>query len=179
MMRRLAAVLLLAAAAGCGSISQRTASEWERASSDSQEQRPREHAVALPRYPQERDLLEFEFRPIGSHRYFLDTQSLNVGSDGIVRYSVVVKTAGGAVNTSYEGIRCATREKRLYATGRGGNQWVEAKRSDWTEIRRNDPNEFQAMLYADAFCPGRLIVRSRDEALNALRASMRGRASNR
>jgi hypothetical protein len=52
---------------------------------------------------------------------------------------------------------------------------VEAKSSDWTEIRAWSLNEYQATLYADFFCPGRIIVRNRDEALQALqRGASRG-----
>ena len=130
-----------------------------------------ENALVLPPYPQQKDLLEFSAGPVGSHRYFIDKQSILVGADGVVRYSVVVRAAGGATNTTYEGLRCATGQKRLYAVGRGDGKWVEAKSSDWTEIRARSPNEYQATLFADFFCPGRLIVRDREEALWALQRS--------
>ena len=128
---------------------------------------PPENAVVLPPYPQEKDLLEFAAGPTGSHRYFIDRQSILVGTDGIVRYAVIVRAAGGSVSATYEGIRCIPAQKRLFAVGRG-EKWVEAKNAQWTEIRQRAANEYQATLYADYFCPNRLIVRSREEALRAL-----------
>ena len=102
-------------------------------------------------------------------------ESILVGTDGVVRYSVVVRTAGGATNTTYEGLRCASGQKRLYAVGRADGKWVEAKISQWTEIRSRSPNEYQATLYADFFCRGRVIVRDRQEALRLLqRGASRG-----
>lgn len=135
---------------------------------------PPENAVNLPPYPQERDLLEFAAGPAGSHRYFVDKQSLLIGNDEIVRYAVVVKAAGGAVSASYEGIRCNPAQKRIYAVGRDG-KWIEAKNAQWTEIRPRVANEYQATLYMDYFCPNRLIVRNREEALRVLlRSGARG-----
>jgi hypothetical protein len=90
-----------------------------------------------------------------------------VGNDGIVRYAAVVRTAGGAVNVTYEGIRCAPAQKRVFAFGRG-DKWIESKNVQWTEIRPQVPNEYQATLYAEYFCPNRMIVRSREEALRVL-----------
>ena len=136
--------------------------------SDEQAKPPPESAVVLPPYPQEKDLLQFPFGPTGSHRYFVDTQSISVGADGVVRYTVVVKTTGGAVNTSYEGIRCMSAEKRLYAIG-VGQKWIPAKISEWTDIRRfNASHEHQAVLFQDYFCRGEEIVRTREDAVRAL-----------
>ena len=42
--------------------------------------------------------------------------SLTVGTDGVVRYTVVVTSPAGARNVNYEGIRCDTYEWRLYAS---------------------------------------------------------------
>lgn len=161
--------MALAAATGCTSDA-----GVHRPLIDTETKIASESALVLPPFPQEKDLLEF---PVLSapHRYFIDPRSLSVGSDGIVRYTVIVETTGGAVNTNYEGIRCATWQKRLYAVGRAGGKWVEARQSAWTDIRRNAPGEYQANLHADHFCIGRATVRNPDEAVRSLRASARGR----
>ena len=135
--------------------------------SEDDQKPPAENTVTLPPYPQDRDLLEFAAGPASSHRYFIDKQSLLVGNDGIVRYAVIVKAAGGAVSASYEGIRCNPAQKRLYAVGRG-EKWIEAKNAQWTEIRPRIANEYQATLYMDFFCTNRLIVQNREEALRVL-----------
>lgn len=168
--RSLIAALAFAAAGGCGSDA-----GVHRPLFDMDAKPTPERAVVMPPFPDQNNLLEF---PVLSapHRYFIDARSLSVGSDGIVRYTVVVKTTGGSVNTSYEGIRCATWQKRLYAVGREGGKWVEARQSAWTDIRRSAPGEYHARLHADYFCIGRTTVNRADDAVRALRANARGRA---
>lgn len=168
--RSLIAALALACAGGCAS----DATEHRPLLLDTEQKPAAESALALPPFPAQKDLIEF---PVHSapHRYFIDPRSVSVGADGIVRYTVVVNAAGGAVNTHYEGIRCATWQKRLYAVGRDSGKWVEAKQSAWTEIRRSAPGEYQASLHRDYFCDGRATVRNAEEAVRSLRASARGR----
>ena len=94
--------LLLAMISGCGADGSKPHVVLQRRPG-----RPSsEKALVLPPYPQEKNLLEFAVGPTGSRRYFIDRQSLSVGADGIVRYTVIVRAAGGAVNATYEGIRC-------------------------------------------------------------------------
>ena len=170
-----AALLLLC---GCGTRFGGPASgaEWDREAVDA---KPvvREDAVVLPPYPQAADLVEFEVGARGSHRYFLDVRTLDVGKDGVVRYAVVVRTAGGASSTGYEGIRCASYEKRVYAVGHPQGKWIEAKRSVWEPIQSGRRNEHQDVLYKEFFCPDRAPA-SRDAAIRALRNSAFGSTRN-
>jgi hypothetical protein len=129
---------------------------------------PKELPVVLPPFPKDADLVEFRAGPSGSHRYFIDSQSLSIGTDGIVRYVVVIRAAGGAVNVSFEGQRCARAQKRLFAVGRQGNQWITAKHSDWLPIDFSISTEYQAVLYRTALCPHKVPARSRQEAVRAL-----------
>jgi hypothetical protein len=170
-------VLLFAAGVllqGCGGA--RLAGErdpqWDRGAVDAKEV-VREQAVALPPYPQDSDLLEFT---VGAapHRYFVDAKTLDVGADGVVRYALVVKTAGGASNASYEGIRCKTYEKRIYAIGHPQRKWIEARRSVWEPIQQGRANEHQDILYKEVLCPDRAAVRSRDAAVRALQENYYG-----
>jgi hypothetical protein len=126
----------------------------------------REQAMVLPPYPEASHLVEFVVGYRSAHRYFIDARSLQMGADGVVRYALVIRTAGGAANTSYEGIRCATYEKRTYAFGHPQGKWIEAKRSDWQKIEPGR-EQVQAVLYNDYLCPNRVIA-TREEALRAL-----------
>ena len=74
--------------------------------------------VVLPPYPQEADLLSFRVGAVRDTQFMVDTKSVSIGSDGVVRYTLVVIGSGGARNVSYEGLRCATGERRFYAFGR-------------------------------------------------------------
>jgi hypothetical protein len=104
-----------------------------------------------------------------SHRFFVDASTLNVGSDGVVRYALVVRTSGGAVNITYEGMRCSAREYRIYASGRKEGIWTEARRSDWRPIENKPVNRHHAALSREFFCPGGTPIRSADEGREALR----------
>jgi hypothetical protein len=81
---------------------------------------------------------------------------------------VVVKTAGGATNISFEGIRCGTLESRLYATGANG-KWVKARNSAWQPIENKSINRHHAALSRDYFCPSRVQIFTAEEGRDALR----------
>jgi CNP1-like family len=138
--------------------------DWARDAADAKAA-PAEQSVVLPAYPQDADLFEFRVGATGSHRYFVDTRTLDVGADDVVRYALVVKTAGGASNASYEGIRCSSYEKRIYALGHPQRKWIEARRSVWEPIPRDRANAHHAVLYAEYFCPDRRIVADRAAVL--------------
>ena len=57
------------------------------------------------------------------------TISVNVQT-GIVRY-VVVARGTSAINATYEGIRCATGEYRVYARQVQGGPWTPSTESEW------------------------------------------------
>ena len=161
-------MLCLTALASCSVRPGVRSEDWDRGAIDNRTA-AREAQVPLPPYPQEADLIEFFPGYTGSHRYFVDGRHLVVAADGVLRYSVVIKTTGGATNVVYEGLSCKTYEKRIYAVGQPGAKWAEAKRSEWEPIRTGRINEYQAILYRRYFCPDRAAVKDRDAAVRALR----------
>src|SRR5690606_24875279 len=48
-----------------------------------------EVAVQIPAPPKDQDLLPFEVSETASHRFTIDANSLTVGADGVVRYTLV------------------------------------------------------------------------------------------
>lgn len=138
---------------------------WE----DPDEPKWQEEAVALPAYPKDDDLIEFYVSAATTNRFFLDGSTLNSGADGVVRYALVVRTAGGAVNVSYEGLRCATLEYRAYATGRRDGTWASARTSEWKAIANSPANRQHAALSRDYLCPSRLPIATAEEGRDALR----------
>lgn len=113
-----------------------------------------EQEVTLPAFPQTASLAEFHVSPASGSRFLLDTKTLSIGADGVVRYALVVRTAGGAENTSFEGIRCATREQKAYAFGQRNGSWSAARDAQWRPIELRDFNRAQPVLYADFLCMG-------------------------
>ena len=128
-------------------------SDWE---SDFDENKKdwKEIEAKIPAYPKNDDLVAFDGGPASGHRFFLDAKSLSIGSDGVVRYTLVIKTSGGATNVSYEGIRCETHEQKYYAVGQPNGSWTRARNPAWRPIRTLEVNRQHSALYNDYLCNG-------------------------
>ena len=130
----------------------------------------------LPAYPKPENLLAFDAGPAREHRYSVDAMSITVGQDGVVRYSLMVKSSAGAINVSYEGIRCQTGERKLYAFGRSDNTWSKARVSKWESLEHVVQHYPQRELSRYFFCPDQGIVKTPEEAMRALKAGIHPRA---
>ncbi|MBI4989718.1 MAG: CNP1-like family protein [Rhodocyclales bacterium] len=120
----------------------------------------------LPDYPKEQNLIEFNAGAATSNRYYVDGSTLSIGGDGVVRYVVVVRTHGGAINVNFEGIRCGAKERKLYAFGRSDSTWGKSRTQEWQSIR---PGSYQAVLSKEYFCPGTIVINKTEEGVDALR----------
>ena len=114
-----------------------------------------ERELELPPYPLEDDLLAFESGAASAHRFYLDPKALSVGTDGVVRYTLVVKAAGGATNVTYEGIRCDLGQLKIYASGRPDRTWMRARDPQWTRIETKQFNVHHGVLFREYFCAGK------------------------
>ena len=163
----LAAVLLLPVPA---------AAQWDGWDYDfDQEKKPWiELQAQIPPYPKPQNLIEFEAGAASPHRFYIDSESISVGGDGAVRYTLVMRTAGGATNVSFEGMRCETREQKYYATGRSDGAWARARNPQWRHIEYREVNQYHWVLYADFLCNGKVAVKSPKEALDKLKYGSAG-----
>lgn len=128
-----------------------------------------EQKTQLPPYPKPENLVRIDVSSASSFEFFVDTAAVSVGKDEVVRYTLMARSPSGALNVSFEGIRCKTRERKLYAFGRADGSWAQARKSDWVRIREVAGNRQHSALADDYFCPGRVPVRTTAEALNALK----------
>lgn len=113
----------------------------------------REDTLALPDFPRPKALVELELaRGELPFSVFVDTDSVSVGDDYIVRYTVVLRSARGAENVSYEGIRCTQRQFKRYAYGSGGRLQPSA-RPEWRYIRSTRQDAYRRELADHYFCP--------------------------
>ena len=151
--------LLVLVLAGCGGAP-RGESDWERAHL---KQQPAEEEVAPPAYPAAANLLAFAVDGEPGFRFFIDRASLAPGKDGVVRYVLVARSTEGAQNVSYEGLRCAGAEQRIYAFGRSDGSWVGA-RAPWRPL--SAPRH--VTLYREFLCPNGAPVRSAERAVRAI-----------
>lgn len=125
--------------------------------------------ISLPAPPRDDGLLAFEVSAATGNRFFIDPASLSVGGDGVVRYTLVVLAPAGGRGITYEGIRCETRERRIYASGRSDGTWSKSRAGQWSRIQEAYANRQHAALYLEYFCPGGVVVNDADEARAALR----------
>jgi hypothetical protein len=162
----LALLLPLAAGAQTSAIGER----------DGDQARRGEVQVSLPQYPEPENYLRFEVSATTPFAFSVDAKSLSVGADAVVRYTLIAKSAAGALNISFEGMRCADRQYRIYAFGTGDKSWHEARNSKWQAIRSDSRNAQRAVLYSDYFCPFAAPIASAEDALRALRSGGNPRA---
>jgi hypothetical protein len=126
-----------------------------------------EREAKFPPFPKTENLIAFDVSGASSNRFYIDPQSITVGSDGVVRYTIVIKGSGGGENVSYEGIRCETREQKAYAFGRRDGTWSNARSSEWRYIEYKDINRQHGVLFADYLCVNRRRpVKSPADAIN-------------
>lgn len=129
----------------------------------------KEGELRMPPAPTESNLRSFDVGSPSPNSFFVDEASVGVGADGVVRYTLVVRTPGGAENVTFEGIRCATGERRIYASGRKDGSWTPMKSRAWQPIGDNAYNRPRAALAYDYFCDGPAGPRDDAHALQLLR----------
>ena len=122
----------------------------------------------LPPAPKAENLVPIYVGPMTEHSFAVDRESVTVSTDGVVRYTLVVTSSAGAKNISFEGIRCATGERRLYAFGRSDGSWSKARNNQWARIEDNSLNRHHAALYKEYFCTVGGSVMTTEEARRAL-----------
>jgi len=128
----------------------------------------KELEVQFPAAPKQESLLPFDVGAATENKFFVDGATLSVGSDGVVRYVLLVLSPQGGRNVTFEGMRCETRERRIYASGRSDGTWSKARKVEWTHIQDVSANRHHATLFLEYFCPFGIIVRDVAEARKAL-----------
>jgi hypothetical protein len=129
-----------------------------------------EAQVAVPEYPKSENYLPLQVSATTTFTFFVDAKSVSVGKDGVVRYTLIARSAEGVLNVSFEGIRCSARQFRVYALGRSDNTWSEARSSRWQPIPADARNAQRTVLHADYFCSKSRIIETTAEAVQALRS---------
>jgi hypothetical protein len=127
----------------------------------------KELQAQIPPYPRGEGLLQFDVGGSG-HRYFIDPKSVSVGQDGVIRYTLVIRTMGGASNISFEGIRCSTQEQKYYAIGRPDGTWSRARDPQWKRIEPREVTRQHYVLHVDFFCNGKIPVENSQRIVELL-----------
>ncbi len=110
----------------------------------------------LPPYPKAENFIPITLGARAGNQFFVDYASVTAGNDGVVRYSMVVKSPSGAETVSFEGMRCTSGERKLYAFGRsdgkGGGEWSRNRYAKWEAIQGRSLNDFRRELFYHYFC---------------------------
>lgn len=129
----------------------------------------KEIEAQLPPAPRPENLVRIPTGTATSHQFFIDSRSMALGEDGVMRYTVVTRAGGGATNVTFEGMRCETRERKIYAIGHADGTWVRARNAEWQRVLLRDLTPYSHTLYTQFFCPERTRPTSVRVALDALR----------
>ena len=128
-----------------------------------------EIAVQLPAAFQAENLLPFYVSATATQTFAIDAKSLTVGSDGVIRYTLVAVSPEGAKNISYEGIRCRSFEKKIYAIGHADGSWSRSRRNQWERIVQNAANRQHSTLAKDYFCRSLTVAGTPKKMLERMR----------
>jgi len=113
-----------------------------------------EENVPPPPYPKDANLTEFHLRGQTSNRFFIDTSSLTVGSDSIVRFALIIRTPEGTETSTFSGLRCSEREWKDYAYGRSDRTWSLDPAPQWRPVHELKFNNYKETLFKDYLCVG-------------------------
>ena len=128
-----------------------------------------ESKVQLPQYPKPENYLQFDVSATTPFSFYVDAKSMSVDPSGVVRYTLIAKSADGGLNVSFEGMRCPDAQYRVYAFGNGRNGWFEVRDSKWAPIRNELRNAQRAVLFNAYFCPSTGDISTAAEGVRALR----------
>lgn len=134
-----------------------------------------EIAASLPAYPKAENLLVFSVSSATANVFMIDAASLSVGSDDVIRYTVVIDSPRGARTVNYEGMRCDPAEYKIYGFGQAGGKWTENKRGAWQPYKLRSLLSYHKALFEDHFCPDWIRIRDAKEGVRNLK---RGRAES-
>ncbi|MEO6696781.1 MAG: CNP1-like family protein [Gammaproteobacteria bacterium] len=113
----------------------------------------KESPQALPDYPQQDDLIEFNIDGPGANfEYRLDSKSLVSAEDGVVRYTVVLTSGTGVTNVLREGLRCSTKEYKTYGYGTPEHKMESLRETEWKKITQSGPARFRRDLLNYYLC---------------------------
>lgn len=126
----------------------------------------------LPAYPRADNLLkltlEGEATPLS---YAIDSQSLSTSEGGVVSYTIIVTSEGGAENILHEGIHCIGKEYMTYAYGAGGPRFQPVREPIWRRIENRGPasTRYRRELFSYYLCDGDHLPLKPEEIVGRLK----------
>lgn len=128
-----------------------------------------ESSLSLPDYPRESDLMRLPEGGGSVREYLLDSRSLSHAEDGVTRYTIVVRSPGGAWNVQYEGLRCETKELKTYAFGRANGTFRQFHDPAWVHGPWRGAYAYRRALLETYMCDTEGWPLTRKQILRGLR----------
>ena len=129
-----------------------------------------EDAVTVPKQYDPDDLQSFSTKDASDRfSYAIERKSIVSGKDGVARFLVVIRSSQGAINSSYEGLRCGHREYKVYAYG-SEQGLTPLPDSEWQPLPIS-AHDYRATLYEDLVCN---LTTGVPNPSNAVLQAMRG-----
>jgi hypothetical protein len=133
-----------------------------------------EGKVQLPDYPEDADLIEFAGpAAFKQYQYFIDGKNLIVGEDGVVRYSIIIRSRQGTDNVMHEGLRCTSGEYKNYAYGSvsktGKKVFIARKKPQWKPVKSQGATGYSSGLKQHYFCSHEGFPLTRQEIIQNLK----------
>ena len=92
----------------------------------------KEGGYQLPDFPQDESLRLLDLEYLAPRfTFYIDTDSLSVGQDAVLRYTVVIESQSGKRTVYFEGVRCETGEYKTYAYGTRKQTFQSFKQPRW------------------------------------------------
>lgn len=87
-----------------------------------------------------------------SLRFGIVPESVTIDPDGVVRYVVVARSPGGAVNAMHEGLRCGTADVITYARHNPDTGWVAARDPQWQDLQATSATRHSLLIARTGAC---------------------------
>ncbi|HYN79546.1 MAG TPA: CNP1-like family protein [Lamprocystis sp. (in: g-proteobacteria)] len=147
---------------------------------EQEEVKPLDPAVTMPPWPRDADLIAVvPDGPSTPFKYFIDAKNLRIDQAAdTVRYTLVIESANGTRNVSYEGIRCTLKGAyKTYAYGSEG-RFSPMPGADWQPITKDGADALREDLFRHRVCvPRETRPRDLKDMLRALRGRVSGKDS--
>lgn len=114
-------------------------------------------------------LLTFDVSQASSLAYGVDPATLRISKDGVLSYVVVARSASGASNVMYEGIRCETGEMKTYARYSPSGVWTPVSKPEWKSMFDNMPSKHALALARAGACDNAAQASSVNEVIRQLK----------
>jgi hypothetical protein len=124
----------------------------------------------LPAAPKPENLREINVGAASPNRYLIDITSLSLGEDGVARYTIVARSPYGAETVNFEGMRCASAERKIYAFGRKNGSWSRNRYAKWEPVKLTAQIHHAKAMYEDFLCPDGVLAKGLDDVLRALKS---------